>query len=100
MHCHSISRTLRKLTVPGGQMDGLHAQTQVEIGLFVVRPSIKHYNQPYVYVSERVGNFLNQAFHVHPHEFARKLEGFCISGAQRKVIYLFSSIPFNLGLFF
>ncbi|KAF9067578.1 hypothetical protein BDP27DRAFT_1364781 [Rhodocollybia butyracea] len=65
------------------EMTRLAMHTGDEAFLVVVHSNMTHYNKPLVYQSsERVDEFLSLELKVSPDDFARKLEGYVISGVQ------------------
>ncbi|KAF9024791.1 hypothetical protein BDP27DRAFT_1545041 [Rhodocollybia butyracea] len=65
------------------ELDRLTMRTGNEAFLVVVRSNLAHYNIPLVCTtSERVDEFLNLGLKISGEDFARKLEGYMISGVQ------------------
>ncbi|KAF9058381.1 hypothetical protein BDP27DRAFT_1432875 [Rhodocollybia butyracea] len=65
------------------ELDRLTMRTGNEAFLVVVRSNLAHYNVPLVCTtSERVDEFLNLGLKISGEDFARKLEGYMISGVQ------------------
>ncbi len=65
------------------QMKGAHTRTGLDFLLVAVKSGALDFNQPYVfYTHSRIAYFIKIVFKITILEFAKKLEGFCISGIE------------------
>ncbi|KAJ3804748.1 hypothetical protein F5876DRAFT_52955 [Lentinula aff. lateritia] len=70
------------------ELQRLNMRTSDECLLVVVRADTTHFNVPFTYrSSERVDEFMNLAMKVSPEDFAKRLEGYVLSGNKVNRMY-------------
>ncbi|KAG1736612.1 uncharacterized protein EDB91DRAFT_1249918 [Suillus paluster] len=64
------------------KLAALNARTGMKIIMLAVHSDVDHFNQPHVFHTERAHDFFTACLKSLVHDFAFRLEGFCVAGVQ------------------